>query len=108
MKLQKTSSRLTQILCLALAAVMLVMTLAGCGSESPAAIIVGDVRISSNMFCYWMSRYKAMFLYAYFGTTTDNSQYWTARARRRRDRRGLPRGARHLEHQIERRLPEAL
>lgn len=78
MKLQKTSSRLTQILCLALAAVMLVMTLAGCGSESPAAIIVGDVRISSNMFCYWMSRYKAMFLYAYFGTTTDNSQYWTA------------------------------
>lgn len=78
MKLQKTSSRLTQILCLALAAVMLVMTLAGCGSESPAAIVVGDVRISSNMFCYWMSRYKAMFLYAYFGTTTDNSQYWTA------------------------------
>ena len=73
MKLQKTSSRLTQILCLALAAVMLVMTLAGCGSESPAAIIVGDVRISSNMFCYWMSRYKAMFLYAYFGTTTDNA-----------------------------------
>ena len=67
-----------KIICAMLAAVLLIVSAAGCGSDSPAAIQVGDVKITSNMFCYWMSRYKAMFLYMYFGTTTDNSQYWSA------------------------------
>lgn len=62
----------------ALLTVIMLFGLIGCGQSSATAISFGDVKISANMFCYWMSRYKAMFLYSYFGTTTDNAQLWTS------------------------------
>lgn len=49
---------------------------AGCG-KTQTAMSLGDIKISSNMFCYWMSKYKAMYLYTYLGTAQDNEQFWT-------------------------------
>ncbi len=68
--------KLRRTLALALAVVMTVLCLGGCGAKGPTAISFGDVKITSNMFCYWMSKYKAMFLYSYTGGTTDNTQFW--------------------------------
>ncbi len=68
---------LIKALSLALAAILLCISFAGCGQSSPVAVSIGDVKITSNMYCYWMSRYKAMFLYSYTGQTTDNQAFWT-------------------------------
>ncbi|MCI8387661.1 MAG: hypothetical protein HFE63_04260 [Clostridiales bacterium] len=77
MKKSTTKSRFIRIVSAMLAAIMLVVCLGSCGSSSPTAISFGDVKISANMFCYWMSRYKALYLYSYFGMTSDNPQLWT-------------------------------
>ena len=63
---------------LLLSIVMLILSAVGCGATSPTAISFGDIEISANEYCYWMTRYKAMFLYSYFGLTTDNAQIWTS------------------------------
>jgi len=74
-----TVKKLTLRIVAAVVAVMLlVANLAGCGVVTATAISFGDVKINANQFCYWMSRFKAMYLYSYFGTTTDNAQYWTS------------------------------
>ena len=72
------SKSLRRIVAAALVVIMTLATLAGCGAN-PAAMTFGKVRITSNMFCYWMSKYKAMYLYSMFGTTTDNPQYWSSK-----------------------------
>ncbi|MBQ8508343.1 MAG: peptidylprolyl isomerase [Clostridia bacterium] len=65
-----------RILALVLATVMLVLTLGSCGSSSEVVISFGGVEITSNMYLYWMSRYKAMFLYMYLGAQTDYPAFW--------------------------------
>lgn len=77
MKIEGNKKMRLRFIAAVLAVVMILIGLAGCGSTSPTAISFGDVKISANMFCYWMSRYKAVFLYSYFGTDTDNAQIWT-------------------------------
>ncbi len=72
------SKTLRRIVAAALVVIMTLATLAGCGAN-PAAMTFGKVRITSNMFCYWMSKYKAMYLYSMFGTTNDNPQYWSSK-----------------------------
>ena len=72
------SKFLRRIVAAALVVIMTLATLAGCGAN-PAAMTFGKVKITSNMFCYWMSKYKAMYLYSMFGTTTDNPQYWSGK-----------------------------
>lgn len=70
------NKRLIRLLAGLLAAVLLFVC-AGCGSTAATALSFGDVKINANVFSYWMSKYKAMYLYSMFGTTTDNVQYWT-------------------------------
>ena len=72
------SKSLRRIVAAALVVIMTLATLAGCGAN-PAAMTFGKVKITSNMFCYWMSKYKAMYLYSMFGTTADNPQYWSSK-----------------------------
>ena len=72
------TQRIIKFIALLLSAAMLILSAAGCGATSATAISFGDVEINANEYCYWMSRYKAMFLYSYFGTTTDNDQIWSS------------------------------
>ncbi len=64
-----------RLLCLVLALVM-IFGAVGCGSTAKAAISFGDVVINENIYCYWMSKYKAMYLYSMFGLTEDNADLW--------------------------------
>lgn len=75
MKVKNTRSALKRIVALFIAASM-VFLFASCGVTT-SAMSFGQVNITANMYCYWMSKYKAVYLYSMFGTTTDNSQYWS-------------------------------
>ncbi len=75
-KVKHTTSALKRLTALLLAVVM-TLAIVGCGATT-SAMSFGQVKITSNMYCYWMSKYKAMYLYSMFGTTTDNAQYWSA------------------------------
>ena len=75
MKLINKSVR--RIIAGALAVIMTLALLTGCGATT-SAMTFGKVKITSNMYCYWMSKYKAMYLYSMFGTTADNPQYWSS------------------------------
>ncbi len=68
-------TRFTKKIALLTAVVMLILTMVGCGS-APVAISFGSTEITANMFNYWMSTYKAVYLYSLLGTTTDNPQLW--------------------------------
>ena len=59
------------------AACMTVGSVVGCGSSAASAITFRDTVIDENEFCYMMSSYKAMYLYGYFGQTSDNPQLWS-------------------------------
>ena len=63
-------------LALMLAALMLLLCFTGCGAKSPVAISFGATEFTANMYSYWLSTYKAAFLYSMTGQTTDNIQYW--------------------------------
>lgn len=76
MKLKNKNLR--RVIAGVLAVIMTLALLTGCGSTT-SAMTFGQVKITSNMFVYWMSKYKAMYLYSMFGTTTDNPQYWTSK-----------------------------
>ncbi|MGN1128265.1 MAG: hypothetical protein ACI4T6_04845, partial [Candidatus Flemingiibacterium sp.] len=73
----KFRRRLTAVILAAAMAIVLALG-TGCGA-TVNAMTFGSVKITSNMFCYWMSKYKAMYLYSMFGTTTDNPQYWSSK-----------------------------
>lgn len=60
-----------------LALLMVIGLFTGCGVTTKA-MSFGKVDITANMYSYWMCKYKAMYLYSMFGTTTDNAQYWSA------------------------------
>ncbi len=69
--------RVSKILALLLAMLMLVLAFAGCGAKSPTAISFGSTELTANMLSYWMSTYKAVFLYQVTGGTQDYPQIWT-------------------------------
>lgn len=59
-----------------IALLMVISLFTGCGVTTKA-MSFGKVEITANMYSYWMCKYKAMYLYSMFGTTTDNAQYWS-------------------------------
>lgn len=64
---------------LLLAAVMIVGVLGGCGKKAANAITFGDVVITENEYSYMMSTYKGMYLYTFFGLTSDNAEIWKSK-----------------------------
>ena len=70
--------RTSKIAALLLAVLMLVPVIAGCGEEPVSAITFRDTSISENEYCYMMSYYKGLYLYNYFGKTSDDPTIWTS------------------------------
>lgn len=62
-----------KLLCLALAALML-LPLSAC-AKTTAALTYGEHEISTNMYRYWLSSYKGRFLYTY-SDMTDTDEFW--------------------------------
>ena len=64
--------RIKKLLCLILASLMLIL----CACEkSPAIMEYEGQVINAEMYTYWMSRYKALFLYSY-ANSTDSPDFW--------------------------------
>ena len=62
-----------KILCILLASLMLIL----CACEkSPIVMEYEGQVISADMYTYWMSRYKALFLYSY-ADSTDSPEFWS-------------------------------
>lgn len=66
-----------KIIALLLAAVITVLTVAGCGESATPALTFRETVLTENEYCYWMSYYKGYFLQNYFGQTQDNAAIWT-------------------------------
>jgi len=62
--MKKTLKRALTLI-LALAMLIPAAAMAGCSSTGTTFLKVGNTEITENMFVFWLSRYKAQFVYAY-------------------------------------------
>lgn len=67
--------RFMKIIAAVLATVMLLCSAASCASSGTAILEYGKSKITVNMYSYWLSRYKAIYLYT-FGVN-DTTEFWT-------------------------------
>ena len=58
-------NRISGALCALLACCMLLPLLCACSSLGGTVMSLGSAKITSNMMTFWLSRYKAQFVYAY-------------------------------------------
>lgn len=62
---------------LLVALALLAALLPGCGAKGTPVMTYKDVRVTANMYQYWLSGYKAMFLYTYGGSSKDSAAFWS-------------------------------
>ncbi len=68
----KKTSKITAVI---LAVIMLVFPLASCSGAETTVMEYGNSKITANMYSYWLSRYKAMFMYSY-ADMQDTDEFW--------------------------------
>ena len=64
-----------RIVSLTLATVMLVLSLASCADRSPAALTLGDHKVSEAKYSYWTSQAKGNYMYSY-EDVKNTDEYW--------------------------------
>lgn len=69
---------LPRMLCLLLAFALLLPVMASCSSET-AVMTFRDSSITSNMYSYWLSKYKYSFL-SYYNSSLDSDEFWDTMA----------------------------
>lgn len=68
--------RFTKIIAVVLAVIMLVCPIISCSSAGTPVLEYGKSKVTSNMYSYWLSRYKAMYLYTFTGMQ-DTAEFWS-------------------------------
>ena len=68
--------RILKLLALALCALCLVISLASCGKET-AIMTYNDYTVNENYYTYWLSRFKANFIYNYTDVE-DSEEYYNS------------------------------
>lgn len=69
-------SKITRAISLFIVAAAITVSFSSCGSEGPSVMEYKDLTVTSNMYQYWMSGYKAMFLYTYSENMKDSASFW--------------------------------
>lgn len=64
-----------KIISLTLAAVMLLMSLASCADRSPAALTLGEHKVTEAKYSYWASQAKGNYMYSY-EDVQNTDEYW--------------------------------
>ena len=64
-----------RILCLLMALILCLGLLAGCAAPGEVLMELDGQKITANMYAFWLSRYKAFFVYSYMNNT-ENLQMW--------------------------------
>ena len=78
----KNSARKLLALLLALCTLLSLSVLSSCGKTGDTMLSLGSAKITDKMFTFWLSRYKAQFLYAYgdslkeISGTSDAETFW--------------------------------
>lgn len=67
--------RFTKITAIILAVIMLVCPIVSCSTAGTPVLEYGKSKITANMYSYWLSRYKALYLYT-FGVN-DTDEFWS-------------------------------
>ncbi|MBQ8275174.1 MAG: peptidylprolyl isomerase [Clostridia bacterium] len=64
-----------RILCLLMALILCLGLLAGCAAPGEVLMELDGQKITANMYAFWLSRYKAFFVYSYMNNK-ENLQMW--------------------------------
>ncbi|NLK39493.1 MAG: hypothetical protein GX303_04500 [Clostridiales bacterium] len=59
-----------------LAGLLCLLFLSACGAKETPVMTYKDVSVSPHMYQYWLSGYKAMFLYTYGENSKDSASFW--------------------------------
>ncbi|MBR6709003.1 MAG: hypothetical protein IKL84_04925, partial [Clostridia bacterium] len=71
----KIFTRLIRPVALLLALIMTLGALAGCAASGDVVMELGGSKITANMLAFWLSRYKAFFVYYYMNNQEDDSMW---------------------------------
>lgn len=71
----KPFNRTIRVLCAVMALILCLGGMAGCSSSGDVVMELDGQSITANMYAFWLSRYKAFFVY-YYMNNTDDTQMW--------------------------------